>query len=91
MENLLTPAQAGSILGVAALTLAKWRATRRYDLPYIKVGGKIAYRQSDLEKFLAARTVEGLSGPSPELKAHRWPAPPSTPKKPSNSQRRRKS
>lgn len=32
-------------------TLAVWRSTRRYDLPYEKSGRFVRYRKSDLRKF----------------------------------------
>jgi hypothetical protein len=48
---------AADILGVTAGTLSVWRCTRRYPLPYIKVGRAVRYRLSDLEAFLASRTV----------------------------------
>jgi hypothetical protein len=84
MEDLLTPTEAGAALGVTEGTLAKWRTTRRYKLNYTKVGGKIRYLQSELDKFLAARTVEGTEAPSPDLKAK-----PFTPKNPGTRGRRK--
>jgi excisionase family DNA binding protein len=54
----MIPAQAASYLGVAEETLAIWRCTKRYSLSYIKVGRLVQYRKSDLDAFLAARTVE---------------------------------
>ena len=54
----MVPAQAAAYLGVAEDTLAIWRCTKRYPLPYIKVGRLIQYRKSDLDAFLALRTVE---------------------------------
>ncbi|QSA98816.1 helix-turn-helix domain-containing protein [Methylococcus sp. EFPC2] len=56
---LLTPQQAGEYLGgIAVDTLAVWRSTKRYPLPFIKVGRMVRYRKSDLEAFLAARTQQ---------------------------------
>lgn len=49
--------QAAEILGIKKQTLAVWRTTGRYDLPFIKVGRSVRYRVSDLEAFLEARTV----------------------------------
>jgi len=77
METLLLPTQAAALLGVTEGTLAKWRTTRRYRLNYTKIGGRVRYRQSELEKFLAARTVEGAEAPPSDLKAR-----PHTPKHP---------
>jgi len=54
---LLTPDQSAQMLGIAAGTLSVWRCTRRVDLPYVKVGRAIRYRLSDLETFIAERTV----------------------------------
>jgi excisionase family DNA binding protein len=54
---LLSPAQAASYLSVEVATLAVWRCTGRYALPYVKVGRLVRYRQSDLDDFLKARSV----------------------------------
>lgn len=48
---------AAEFLGVTVPTLNVWRCTGRYSLPFIRVGRKIRYRLSDLEKFLESRTV----------------------------------
>ena len=56
LTQIVTPKQAAEFLGVAHHTLAIWRSTSRYDLPYIKIGRKIRYRISDLETWLDHRT-----------------------------------
>jgi predicted DNA-binding transcriptional regulator AlpA len=48
---------AADILGVTAGTLSVWRCTRRYPLPYVKVGRAVRYRLSALEAFMQSRTV----------------------------------
>ena len=45
-------AEAADILGVAHQTLAVWASTKRYDLPYVKVGRCVRYRIADLQAFL---------------------------------------
>jgi predicted DNA-binding transcriptional regulator AlpA len=56
--RLLTPKQAGEFLGVPEGTLAQWRSQRRGPV-YIKLEGRlIRYRSSDLELYIASRTVE---------------------------------
>lgn len=55
--NRLTSKQAAEILGVSIDTLAVWRCTKRYPLPYVKIGRKVFYRAEDLENFIEARTV----------------------------------
>lgn len=47
---------AARLLTVKVSTLAVWRSTGRYDLPYQKVGRSIRYRVTDLAKFLNDRT-----------------------------------
>ncbi|WP_334180713.1 helix-turn-helix domain-containing protein [Pseudomonas nitroreducens] len=49
--------QAAEALGVKRTTLAVWRSTGRYCLPYLKVGRLVKYRISDLAEFLARRTA----------------------------------
>lgn len=58
IEKLLTTQEASQYLGVTRDTLAVWRTTRRYELPYIKVGRLVKYRLSDLDKWLNQRTKE---------------------------------
>lgn len=49
--------QAAAVLHVKATTLAVWRSTGRYDLPFLKIGRLVKYRVSDLAEFLARRTA----------------------------------
>ena len=54
--NRLTPAEVANILGITVGTLAVWRCTKRYCLPFVKVGRKIFYRNEDVKAFVDART-----------------------------------
>ncbi len=56
-DVLLNAADAAEFLGVRMQTLAIWRSTGRYRIPYVKVGRAVRYRRSDLERFLESRTV----------------------------------
>jgi len=58
---LVSPEQAAKYLGTTPGTLAVWRCNRRYDLPYVKVGKSVRYRQSDLERFIESRTVSPVT------------------------------
>ena len=60
--SLLKPADAAAFLGVAAGTLSVWRCVHRYDLPYLKIGRKVMYSESDLLAFLASRRIRGEFG-----------------------------
>ncbi len=55
--RLLNTKEAADYLGVRPNTLEVWRVCHRYDLPFIRVGRLVKYREADLDEFLAARTV----------------------------------
>lgn len=54
--ELLDERSAAKAIDVAPNTLAVWRSTGRYKLPFIKVGRKVRYRREDLLVWLAGRT-----------------------------------
>lgn len=56
-SRLLTPEATAEMLGVALNTLAVWRTTARYPLPYVRVGRCIRYRLADVEKWISDQTV----------------------------------
>lgn len=55
MEKLLTPAQTAELLGIKEQTLTVWRCTKRYPLPYVKVGRSVKYREADVRAFIESR------------------------------------
>lgn len=56
-SGLLTTTEAAALLGVERGTLEVWRATKRYGLPYIKVGRLVKYRKTDVQEFIDRRRV----------------------------------
>jgi excisionase family DNA binding protein len=56
IPETMAPGQAAEYLGVTVQTLGVWRCTRRYPLPFVKVGSKVRYRKADLDKFIERRT-----------------------------------
>jgi excisionase family DNA binding protein len=48
-------------LGVSRATLQAWRCTRRVNLPFIKVGRLVRYRQEDIDAFIAAHTESQMA------------------------------
>jgi excisionase family DNA binding protein len=56
LTQLLTREQAAAYLGVAPQTLSAWAAHKRYDLPLVKLGRLVRYRQRDLDEWLEKRT-----------------------------------
>jgi excisionase family DNA binding protein len=57
-NRLLTNEEAAAELGVTPRTLEVWRCTKRHQIPYIKVGRLVKYRQEALDAFLESRTVD---------------------------------
>lgn len=58
-KQLVGQAEAATLLGIKEHTLAVWRCTKRYDLPWVKVGRSVRYRLEDLQGFIAKRTAGG--------------------------------
>ena len=54
-QNLVNTDQAAAYLDLKPQTLATWRMTGRYSLPFIRCGGKIKYRVADLDAWLDSR------------------------------------
>lgn len=58
---LLTPQEAASFLRIGEATLNKWRFTGSQNLRFCKIGRRIRYSKNDLEAFVAANWVGGMS------------------------------
>lgn len=56
-DDFIEPSEAAKILHVKAATLAVWRSTKRYNLPYYKSGRWVLYRRSECHKFLQDNRV----------------------------------
>jgi len=50
--SLLTPKQTAETLGVTIGTLAVWRCTARYPLPFVKIGRRVMYKSSDVDHYI---------------------------------------
>ena len=55
-DPLRTPEEAAERLRLKQQTLAVWRMTGQ-NLPFIRVGRSIRYRQSALDEYLQRRTI----------------------------------
>jgi len=56
MKHLANNSAAANHIGIAAATLQYWRTTGSQKIPFIKVGGRVMYRISDLDKWLEKNT-----------------------------------
>jgi hypothetical protein len=58
-SDLLNEDQAASVLQVKPNTLAVWRSTKRYAIPFVKIGACVRYKRADLEAFIQENRIEG--------------------------------
>ncbi|HQS44210.1 MAG: hypothetical protein B7Y16_06280 [Methylotenera sp. 24-45-7] len=63
-NKLLTAEQVSDILGVNTHTLAVWRCTGRYNLPYIKAGRLVRYSEQEVKLFIDRSTRDHSGSPS---------------------------
>ena len=66
MTGLLTTAEAAAFLALKKNTLEIWRV-QGSGPAFIKLGGAVRYKASDLENFIASRTKASTSQ---EVKGH---------------------
>ena len=59
--RLLATTAAAEYLGVTPRTLTVWRCTKRYAIPYIKVGRLVKYRREELDRWLESRTIGAVA------------------------------
>ena len=57
VHDRMTREEAARYLGVQPRTLEIWATTGRYNLPYIRVGRRVQYSKSDLDRFLQAKKI----------------------------------
>jgi len=57
--TLIKPSDVAQLLGVTEGTLQKWRSTGAVNLNYVKVGGAVMYRLSDIRLFIEQRVRGG--------------------------------
>ena len=55
--KFLTAEEAATYIGIREQTLAVWRSTKRYQIPFTRVGRLIRYRPEHLDAWLASRTI----------------------------------
>jgi excisionase family DNA binding protein len=54
-KPLLTTAEVAEMFSVSKYTLIGWRSRRL--IPFVKLRGRVLFKRSDLEAFIASRTI----------------------------------
>jgi excisionase family DNA binding protein len=62
LPRLLTPKEVAVLLGVSEHSLAVWRCTKRYRLPFVKSGKLVRYNERDVARFIEERTMNRAGG-----------------------------
>jgi excisionase family DNA binding protein len=57
-EQKFTREEAAAYLGVSPSTLANWASTKKFVIPYFRVGRSVRYKKSDLDAFIESGLVE---------------------------------
>jgi len=57
MAHLMNRTEAAQYLGIKPQTLAVWATTKRYNLPYVKVGRLVKYSRDALDRFIEVNSV----------------------------------
>ena len=57
--NLMTAVEAAKYLNIPVKTLQTWRCTKRVKVPYLKIGGNVRYRKSDLDAYINGLVITG--------------------------------
>jgi len=55
-DEFLTESMLADLLGIANITIRKWRA-KSTGPAYIKVGKLIRYRRADVDEWIASQTI----------------------------------
>lgn len=55
---LLSREEAANYLKVSPSTLANWACTKKFNIPYFRVGRSVRYRLRDLEAFVQSGEVD---------------------------------
>lgn len=61
IQPLLSQKEAAAYLGTSVSVLNTWRHHNRHDIPFIRFGRNIKYRQSDLDDWLNKNTQNKVS------------------------------
>ncbi|MFK8034435.1 MAG: helix-turn-helix domain-containing protein [Hyphomicrobiales bacterium] len=60
-EGLINTREAAKFLGLSTKTLANWRVSGKFNLPYTKIGERVFYKTSDLMDFVNSNSKQSTS------------------------------
>lgn len=58
VREIMSRKEAAKYLGIAESTLANWASTKKYHIPYFRVGRQVKYRRKDLDEFMENNRVD---------------------------------
>jgi hypothetical protein len=60
-SELLNRTEAADFLRLTPGTLANWQSTQRQKIPCVKLGGRIFYRVTDLQKWIEQQAINAIN------------------------------
>jgi hypothetical protein len=85
--SLWTEYEAAAYLLVCVQTLRKDRTFKHHlKVPFLRIGGRVVYRQSDLDAWLDQQVVNPVAAPPPKPPAEPKPQPVRKPGRPRKSE-----
>lgn len=60
-NELLNRDEAAKYLRLSPGTLANWQSTQRQKIPCVKLGGRIFYRATELQKWIEQNEVNAIN------------------------------
>jgi hypothetical protein len=60
-NELLNRDEAANFLRLSPGTLANWQSTQRQKIPCVKLGGRIFYRATDLQKWIEQQVFNAIN------------------------------
>ena len=64
VDQLLNPEETADRLRTTPGTLAVWRSTKRYGLKFVRVGARVFYRASAIQRFIEQRETLETAHPN---------------------------
>lgn len=58
VREIMSRKEAADYLGISESTMANWACTKKYHIPYFRVGRKVKYRRQDLDEFMENNRVD---------------------------------
>ena len=60
-KAFLSPKELSNFIGISVGTLAVWRTNKTYQIPYLKIGGKVMYPVAEVNQWIQSRVHSAIT------------------------------